>query len=219
MNWSVIKYLEWVFPAAIYSQEDHVTFENVRFDDPRDLITILYSKYLYFPDSYFEEKGFGEVWEVVQGSAGGEEFEELLVNEIAGIAFDVGFMQRFTRIIVGHENAAAQFYWAIVMRRGLALWSTIYRYVGTDYSIMIKGGTNLKSLIERFHEKKREEFIRRFEMVEPEKAAYIRECKNEKEVELYLTGDKEFLKQFRERLSKAGKHDLVDGLFAGDLGL
>ncbi|WP_312593872.1 hypothetical protein [Stutzerimonas nitrititolerans] len=77
----------------------------------------------------------------------------------------------------------------------------------------------MKSLIERFHEKKREEFIRRFEMVEPEKAAYIRECKNEKEVELYLTGDQEFLKQFRERLHKAGKHDLVDGLFAGDLGL
>jgi hypothetical protein len=219
MNWSVIKYLEWVFPVAIHSYEDCVTFEGVRFDDPRDLIAILYSKFLYLPALYFEEKQFGKVWEVVQGSAEGEKFDDLLVNTIAEIAFEVGFVSRFTRIVVGHDGAASEFYWLLVFNKQVAFWRAVYRYVGTQFSFMIKGGCNLKSLIERFHEKKREEFIRRFEMVEPEKAAFIRECLNEKEVELYLTSDPDFLKLFRERLHKAGKHDLVDGLFAGDLGL
>ncbi|WP_312593874.1 hypothetical protein [Stutzerimonas nitrititolerans] len=139
MNWSVIKYLEWVFPVAIYSQEDHVTFENVRFDDPRDLITILYSKFLYLPELYFEEKQFAKVWDVVQGDSSSEEFDDLLANTIAEIAFDVGFVSRFSRIVVGYDKAACEFYWSLALNKSLAFWRAVYRYVGTNVAFMIKG--------------------------------------------------------------------------------
>ena len=80
-------------------------------------------------------------------------------------------------------------------------------------------GDSLKSLIEKFYEKKRGDFIARFEKVSPKTAAFIRECKTEKEVELFLKQDPEFLAEFRERLHKEGKGSLVDGLFEIDLGL
>jgi len=77
----------------------------------------------------------------------------------------------------------------------------------------------MKSLIQSFHDKKREEFIRRYRLVNPERAAILDECKSETECDRFLRNDSEFMPVLRQRLLDAGKGDLIDQMTAADLGL
>lgn len=216
----VINYLKWAFPAEIIEDDDgNVSFDNNKYDHERALIVDLYSKYSYLPEQYFGERRFYRVWDVVHSTTGDDdEFCSQLYRLCADIGFEHGFLDRFDRIIIADEAAAAKFYWLSGFGSSLELGRAFFEHTPLQFRSMFLGGS-MKSLIEKFHERKRDDFIQRFEKVNPKAAAFIRECRTEKEVELFLKQDSKFLDEFRERLHKEGKGSLVDGLFGIDLGL
>lgn len=214
----VLNYLRWVFPVTLAENEGVVTFDGKEYDHERDLITTLYSKFSYLPEKYFGDRRFYRVWDVVHSTADDCDFCNQLYRLCADIGYERGFLDRFDRVIIADEAVAARFYWLSGFGSSLEMGRAFFEHTPEQFKAMFWGG-GMKSLIEKFHEKKRDDFIQRFEKQNPLVAEYLRECKTEKEVELFLKKDGKFLDEFRERLNKAGKMKLVDGLFAIDLGL
>lgn len=214
----VTNYLRWVFPVVLDDNEGIVSFDSKEYDHERALIIDLCSKYSYLPEEYFGERGFNRVWDVVKSIADDDQFCIELYSVCAGIAFTKGFLNRFDRVIIADEAVASRFYWLSGAGGHLEFVMAFYEFTPDQFKEIYWGGA-MKSLIEQFHDKKREDFIKRFEQINPDKAALLRECQSEKEVELLLKEDSEFIQKFRARLFEQGKHALVDKLFSKDLGL
>ncbi|MGG5289999.1 hypothetical protein [Pseudomonas shirazensis] len=217
MRLPVVKYLQWVFPVLLRAHDGHVIYDRQKYTSERDLIIVLYSNFLALPESYYRERGFDKVWALVDSIADEDLLFHELGNEIAGIAWDQGFVGRLDKILIVKENAADRYYWCLSVVDNLALIKFALHYMG-KFKDMLYGG-NMKSLIQSFHDKKREEFIRRYRLVNPERAAILDECKTESECDRFLRNDSEFMPVLRQRLLDAGKADLVDELTAADLGL
>lgn len=79
-------------------------------------------------------------------------------------------------------------------------------------------GGSMKSLIQSFHDKKREEYIRRYRLINPERADILDECRTDSECDKFLKNDKDFMKVLRQRLMDAGKFESIDYLTGADLG-
>lgn len=129
-----------------------------------------------------------------------------------------GVVDRLDKILIAHEDAAAEYYWRRSRGYDRALLSFAFRYMGKTFKEMVFGGS-MKSLIQSFHDKKREEFMRRFRLVNPEQADILDECLNESEVENFLKRDSEFMPILRQRLIDKGHGAAIDHLTGGDLGL
>lgn len=216
----VNNYLRCVFPVELVEDDNgNVSFGSKKYDHERALIVDLYSKFSYLPEQYFGGRRFYRVWDVVHSTWGDDdEFCSQLYRLCADIGFERGFLDRFDRVIIAYEDVAAKFYWLSGFGSGLELGRAFFEHTPLQFRAMFWGGS-MKSLVEKFYETKREDFIARFEKVSPEHAACVRECKSEKEVELFLKGDSKFLQEFRERLSKEGKSRALDFVFSKDLGI
>lgn len=216
MRLSVVKYLQWVFPVLLRAHDGYVIYDRQKYTSERDLIVVLYSTFLVLPESHYCERGFDKVWELVESIADDDLLYQALGNEIAGIAWAQGFVGRLDKILIAKENAADEYYWSLRSGNDLALMKFALRYVG-KFKDMIYGGS-MKSLIQSFHDKKREEFIRRYRLVNPERANILDECKTEAECDKFLKNDKDFMKVLRQRLMDAGKFESIDYLTGADLG-
>ena len=216
MHLSVVKYLQWVFPVLLIDHDGYVIYDRQKYSSERDLIIVLYSNFLALPESYYRERGFDKVWALVD-SIGDEDllFHEL-GNEVAGIAWRLGFVGRLDKILIVKENAADEYYWGLSTANDLALMKFAIKYMG-KFADMIYGGS-MKSLIQSFHDKKREEFIRRYRLVNPERANILDECKTESECDKFLKNDKAFMQILRQRLMDVGKFESIDYLTGADLG-
>lgn len=69
MRLSVVKYLQWVFPALLRARDDYVSYDRQKYRSERDLIVVLYSSFLALPESYYRERGFDKVWALVDSIA------------------------------------------------------------------------------------------------------------------------------------------------------
>lgn len=216
MRLSLVRYLQWVFPVSLRAEDGYVIYDRQQYRSERDLIVVLYSKFLALPESYCRGRGFDKVWALVD-SIGNEDllFHEL-GNEVAGIAWRLGFVGRLDKILIAKENAADEYYWALSVENDLAVIKFALKYMG-KFKDMVYGGS-MKSLIQSFHDKKREEFIRRYRLVNPERANILDECKTESECGKFLKNDKEFMQVLRQRLMDVGKFELIDYLTGADLG-
>lgn len=217
MRLSLVRYLQWVFPALLRAEDGYVIYECQKYRSERDLIVVLYSNFLALPERYYRDRGFDKVWALVD-SIGDEDllFYEL-GNEVAGIAWSQGFVSRLDKILIAKENAADEYYWALSAENDLANMKFALKYMG-KFADMVYGGS-MKSLIQSFHDKKREEFIRRYRLVNPERADILDECQTDTECNKFLKRDPEFMDVLRHRLMSAGKGHLIDQLTAADLGL
>lgn len=218
MLYSVITYLQWVFPVSISSHGRHAVLEGVKYTSERDIIIALYSKFMLLPVKYYEDRGFDKVWGVVSSVADEDEFLADLESVIAEIAWGKGFVGRVDRILVAYDNAAYEYYWIMSCGNYRSLAKFALKHMGKAFNQMVFGG-NVKSLIESFHEKKREEFMRRFELIRPQQAKVLRECLSDKEVERFLKKDPDFMLELRKRLTEKGDSESLDYLFGADLGL
>lgn len=216
MRLSLVRYLQWVFPVLLRAEDGYVIYERQKYSSERDLIVVLYSNFLALPESYYRDRGFDKVWALVD-SIGDEDllFHEL-GNEVAGIAWRLGFVSRLDKILIAKENAADEYYWCLSAVNDLAIMNFALRYMG-KFKDMVYGGS-MKSLIQSFHDKKREEFIRRYRLVNPERANILDECKTESECDKFLKNDKEFMQVLRQRLMDVGKFESIDYLTGADLG-
>lgn len=218
MSFSIISYLVWVFPVKIKYRYDNVIYKGQAYTSERDLIVALYTNYLSLPEKYYQERGFDKIWNLVNTIAGEDLLAVALGNEIAGIAWRKGVVDRLDKIVIVHEDAAAEYYWCLSRGNDRALMNFLFRYMSKTFKEMVFGGS-MKSLIQSFHDKKREEFMRRFRLVNPEQADILDECLNDSEVEKFLKRDAEFMPILRQRLMDGGHGAAVDFLTAGDLGL
>jgi hypothetical protein len=216
MRLSLVRYLQWVFPVLLRAEDGYVIYERLEYRSERDLIVVLYSNFLALPESYYRERGFYKVWALVESIADEDLLFHELGNEIAGIAWVQGFVSRLDKILIVKENAADEYYWGLSARNDLALMKFALRYMG-KFKDMIYGGS-MKSLIQSFHDKKREEFIRRYRVVNPERADILDECQTDSECDKFLKNDKEFMQVLRQRLMDAGKFESIDYLTGADLG-
>lgn len=218
MPFSMIAYLAWVFPVQLKSREDNVIYEGQAYTSERDLIVALYSNFLSLPEKYYAERGFDRVWGLVDTVADDDLLVVMLGHEIARIAWRKGVVDRLDKILIVHEDAAVEYYWCLSRGNDRALMSFAFRYMSKTFKEMVFGGS-MKSLIQSFHDKKREEFMRRFRLVNPEQADILDECLNESEVEKFLKRDAEFMPILRRRLMDKGHGAAIDHLTGGDLGL
>lgn len=218
MPFSMIAYLAWVFPVQLKSREDNVIYEGQAYTSERDLIVALYSSFLSLPEKYYAERGFDRVWGLVDTVADDDLLVVMLGHEIARIAWRKGVVDRLDKILIVHEDAAVEYYWCLSRGNDRALMSFAFRYMSKTFKEMVFGGS-MKSLIQSFHDKKREEFMRRFRLVNPEQADILDECLNESEVEKFLKRDAEFMPILRQRLMDKGHGAAIDHLTGGDLGL
>lgn len=218
MPFSFVAYLAWVFPVQLKSGDDYVIYEGQAYTAERDLIVALYSNFLSLPEKYYAERGFDKVWGLVDTVADDDLLVVVLGHEIARIAWRKGVVDRLDKILIVHEDAAVEYYWCLSRGNDRALMGFAFRYMGKTFKEMVFGGS-MKSLIQSFHDKKREEFMRRFRLVNPEQADILDECLNEPEVEKFLKRDAEFMPILRQRLLDSGHGAAVDFLTAGDLGL
>ncbi|MDF2394837.1 hypothetical protein GWQ44_04765 [Pseudomonas sp. 3MA1] len=209
--------MKWVFAVLLKAHDGYVIYDRQTYTSERDLIVVLYSNFLALPGSYYRERGFDKVWALVDAIADDDLFYLAQGNEIAGIAWGQGFVGGLDKIFIVKENAADEYYWYLSAGNDLGIIKFTLKYMG-KFKDMLYGG-NMKSLIQSFHDKKREEFIRRYRLVNPERAAILDECKTEGECDRFLRNDSEFMPVLRQRLLDAGKADLVDELTAADLGL
>ncbi|SDY28617.1 hypothetical protein [Pseudomonas salomonii] len=216
MRLSLVRYLQWVFPVLLRAEDGYVIYDRYKYRSERDLIVVLYSNFLALPDSYYCERGFDKVWALVDSIADEDLLFHELGNEVAGIAWRQGFVGRLDRILIARENAADEYYWSLRSGSELALMKFALRYMG-KFKDMIYGGS-MKSLIQSFHDKKREEFIRRYRLVNPERAEILDECKTEGECDKFLKNDKGFMQVLRQRLMDVGKFESIDYLTGADLG-
>lgn len=216
MRLSLVRYLQWVFPVMLRAEDGYVIYQRLKYRSERDLIVVLYSNFMALPESHYCEHGFDKVWALVDSIADEDLFFHELGNEIAGIAWAQGFVGRLDKILIVKENAAGEYYWSLRSGSELALMKFALRYMG-KFKDMVYGG-NMKSLIQSFHDKKREEFIRRYRLVNPERASILDECKTESESDKFLRDDKDFMKVLRQRLMDAGKFESIDYLTGADLG-
>lgn len=216
MRLSLVRYLQWVFPVLLRAEDGYVIYDRYKYRSERDLIVVLYSNFLALPDSYYCERGFDKVWALVDSIADEDLLFHELGNEVAGIAWRQGFVGRLDRILIARENAADEYYWSLRSGSELALMKFALRYMG-KFKAMIYGGS-MKSLIQSFHDKKREEFIRRYRLVNPERAEILDECKTEGECDKFLKNDKGFMQVLRQRLMDVGKFESIDYLTGADLG-
>ncbi|WP_104903720.1 hypothetical protein [Pseudomonas sp. LH1G9] len=216
MRLSVVRYLQWLFPALLNTHDGYVRYDGQKYKSERDLIIVLYSNFLALPESYYRERGFDKVWALVDLIADEDLLFHELGNEVAGVAWRQGFVGRLDKILIAKENAADEYYWGLRSGSELALMKFALRYMG-KFKDMIYGGS-MKSLIQSFHDKKREEFIRRYRLVNPERAEILDECKTEGECDKFLKNDKEFMQVLRQRLMDVGKFESIDYLTGADLG-
>ena len=216
MRLSLVRYLQWVFPVLLRAEDGYAIYDRYKYRSERDLIVVLYSNFLALPDSYYCERGFDKVWALVDSIADEDLLFHELGNEVAGIAWRQGFVGRLDRILIARENAADEYYWSLRSGSELALMKFALRYMG-KFKAMIYGGS-MKSLIQSFHDKKREEFIRRYRLVNPERAEILDECKTEGECDKFLKNDKGFMQVLRQRLMDVGKFESIDYLTGADLG-
>ncbi|POF92837.1 hypothetical protein [Pseudomonas putida] len=216
MRLSLVRYLQWVFPVLLRAEDGHVIYERQKYRSERDLIVVLYSNFLALPEKYYRDRGFDKVWALVDSVADEDLLFHELGNEVAGIAWLQGFVSRLDKILIVKENAADEYYWSLSAVNDLALMKFALKYMG-KFSGMVYGGS-MKSLIQSFHDKKREEFIRRYRLVNPERAKILDECKTESECDKFLQNDKEFMKVLRQRLMDVGKFESIDYLTGADLG-
>lgn len=216
MRLSVVRYLQWVFPALLNTHDGYVRYDGQKYKSERDLIIVLYSNFLALPESYYRERGFDKVWALVDSIADEDLLFHELGNEVAGVAWRQGFVGRLDKILIAKENAADEYYWCLRSGSELALMKFALRYMG-KFKDMIYGGS-MKSLIQSFHDNKREEFIRRYRLVNPERAEILDECKTEGECDKFLKNDKEFMQVLRQRLMDVGKFESIDYLTGADLG-
>lgn len=198
------------------AEDGYVIYQRLKYRSECDLIVVLYSNFLALPESYYRERGFDKVWALVDSIADEDLLFHELGNEIAGIAWVQGFFSKLDKILIVKENAADEYYWGLSARNDLALMKFALRYMG-KFKDMIYGG-NMKSLIQSFHDKKREEFIRRYRVVNPERADILDECQTDSECDKFLKNDKEFMQVLRQRLMDAGKFESIDYLTGADLG-
>lgn len=216
MRLSLAKYLQWVFPVLLRAEDGYVIYERQKYRSERDLIVALYSNFLALPESYYRERGFDKVWDLVDTVADEDLLYHKLGNEVAGIAWEQGFVSKLDKILIVNENAADVYYWGVSAKNELALMKFALKYMGR-FKDMIYGGS-MKSLIQSFHDKKREEFIRRYRLVNPERADILDECQTDTECDKFLKNDKEFMQVLRRRLMAVGKFDSIDYLTGADLG-
>lgn len=215
---SVVSYLAWVFPVQIRNSGDHVIYEGKEYTSERDLIVVLYSNFLSLPKSYYADRGFDRVWELVNSIDDDDLMVVELGYDIAGLAWRLGFIDKLDKILIAHDDAAPEYYWCLSQGNDWSIMRFAYRYIHKAFKHMVFGGT-MKSLIQSFHEKKREEFIRRFRLINPQQAEILDECLSESEVEKFLKRDAEFMPVLRQRLMDKGHGASIDSLTAGDLGL
>ncbi|WP_237859422.1 hypothetical protein [Pseudomonas sp. PGPR81] len=216
MRLSLVRYLQWVFPVMLRAEDGYVIYERLKYRSERDLIVVLYSNFLALPASYYRERGFDKVWALVDSIADEDLLFHALGNEVAAVAWDQGFVSRLDKILIVKENAADEYYWCLSVVNDLALMKFALKYMG-NFKDMIYGGS-MKSLIQGFHDKKREEFIRRYRVINQERAAILDECKTDSECDKFLKNDKEFMQVLRQRLMDAGKFESIDYLTGADLG-
>ncbi|MBX8497799.1 hypothetical protein [Pseudomonas cichorii] len=216
MRLSLARYLQWVFPVMLRAEDGYVIYERLKYRSERDLIIVLYSNFLALPENYYRDRGFDKVWALVDSIADEDVLFHELGNEVAGIAWRLGFLERLDKILIVKENAADEYYWGLSTVNDLALMKFALKYMG-KFADMVCGGS-MKSLIQSFHDKKREEFIRRYRLVNPERANILDECKTELECDKFLRNDKEFMQVLRQRLMNVGKFESIDYLTGADLG-
>lgn len=65
MRLSVVRYLQWVFPALLNAHDGYVRYDGQKYKSERDLIISFYSNFLALPEKYYAERGFGKVWGLV----------------------------------------------------------------------------------------------------------------------------------------------------------
>ena len=215
---SVVSYLKWVFPVQLQSTDNFVIFDNKQYTLERDLIVALYSNFLSLPKSYYADRGFDKVWELVNSIADDDAMMAAVVYEIAGLAWKFGFINKLEKILIAHDDAATEYYWCVSQGSDRAILNFAYKYIHRAFKEMVFGGS-MKSLIQSFHEKKREEFMRRFRLINPQQAEILDECLSESEVEKFLKRDAEFMPVLRQRLMDKGHGAAIDHLTGGDLGL
>jgi len=215
---SIVSYLAWVFPVQIRSFEGYVVYEGQEYTSERDLIVVLYSNFLSLPASYYKDRGFDRVWEVVNGIADDDVMIVELGYEIAELAWKLGFLGKIGKILIAHADAAPEYYWCVSQGNELAMLNFALKYIHKAFKDMVFGGS-MKSLIQSFHEKKREEFMRRFRLINPQQAEILDECLSESEVERFLKRDAEFMPVLRQRLMDKGRGAAIDHITGGDLGL
>lgn len=215
---SIVSYLEWVFPVQITNNGDHVIYEGQKYTSERDLIVVLYSNFLSLPKSYYADRGFDRAWEIVNCISGDELMLVELGYEIAGLAWKLGFINKLEKILIAHDDAAPEYYWCLSRGSDPAILNFACKYIHRAFKDMVYGGS-MKSLIQSFHDKKREEFMRRFRLINPQQAEILDECLSESEVEKFLKRDAEFMPVLRQRLMDKGHGAAIDHLTGGDLGL
>lgn len=215
---SVVSYLEWVFPVQLQSTEHCVIFDNKEYILERDLIVALYSNFMMLPESYYAEREFDKIWGLVNSIADDDLLFHALGAEIAGLAWRRGFASKLNRILIAHDNAALEYFWCVSHGYDRSIFNFAFRYISAEFKQMVFGGS-MKSLIQNFHDKKREEFIRRFRLINPEQADILDECLSESEVEKFLKRDADFMPILRQRLMDKGHGAAIDHLTGGDLGL
>lgn len=215
---SVVSYFAWVFPVQIRNNGDHVIYEGQKYTSERDLIVVLYSNFLSLPKSYYAGRGFDSVWELVNSIADDDAMVVELGYEIAGFAWRLGFINKLDKILIAHDYAAPEYYWCLSQGSDRAILNFAYKYIHRAFKDMVYGGS-MKSLIQSFHEKKRDEFMRRFSLINPQQAEILDECLSESEVEKFLKRDAEFMPVLRQRLMEKGHGAAIDHLTGGDLGL
>lgn len=216
MRLSVVKYLQWVFPALLRARDGYVSYDRQKYRSERDLIVVLYSSFLALPESYYRERGFDKVWALVDSIADEDLLFHWFGNEDARIAWRLEFVERLDKISIIKENLADEYCWGLSTVNDLALMEFALKYIG-KFADMICGGS-MRSLIQSFHDKKREEFIRRYRFASPEHANILDECKTEFECDKFLRNDKEFMQILRQRLMDVGKFESIDYLTGADLG-
>ncbi|WP_458730071.1 hypothetical protein [Pseudomonas brenneri] len=144
MRLSVVRYLQWVFPALLNTHDGYVRYDGQKYKSERDLIIVLYSNFLALPESYYRERGFDKVWALIDSIADEDLLFHELGNEVAGIAWRQGFVGRLDKILIVKENAADEYYWCLRSGSELALMKFALRYMG-KFKDMIYGGS-MKSL-------------------------------------------------------------------------
>lgn len=216
MRLSVARYLAWVFPAVIKEHDVYAISNSQNYISERNLMMLLHSNYMTHPEGYYHKRGFDKVWSLVDSIHDDDLFYHVLGNEIAGIAWRQWFLGRLDKILIVYENAAEKYYWCLVAGDDLALLKFALSHMGKFKEIMYGG--SMKSLIQSFHDKKREEFIRRYRLINPERADILDECRTDSECDKFLKNDKDFMKVLRQRLMDAGKFESIDYLTGADLG-
>ncbi|MBC7204788.1 MAG: hypothetical protein H5U29_14985, partial [Pusillimonas sp.] len=83
MRLSLVRYLQWVFPVMLRTEDGYVIYERHKYRSERDLIVVLYSNFLALPESYYRDRGFDKVWALVDSVADEDLLFHELGNEVA----------------------------------------------------------------------------------------------------------------------------------------